>query len=131
MDIPNPAAVLYRVFVALRKNPCTIEVVTNVAHSGAQWIRLRNDSDYPIQIIDIDFEWRSKSSREFDQFDTPLAWVLADDIPIKLKPGETIEHAVDAHEAAEDVDMCKVSVVHNRSRFPSEKKFKLAKQAHQ
>ncbi len=125
MDIPNPLGAVYRVFIALRKNACTIEIVTNTSYTGSQYIRIRNDSDYPVKLYDICFRWRSIKSKKFDQFDTPLVWVLNDYTGHSLTPGEAIEHPVDAAEAVEAADRCEVSVIHNRSKFASKKNFKL------
>lgn len=124
VDIPNPAPLLYRIWTALRQNPCTIEIIDCLPHDGRQWIRIRNDHFAPIQLFDIDFEWTLKGEKKPSNFHTPLVWVLSSHIKSSLLPGQSFEHPVDAHEISDEVIRCRIKVHHNRSKYPTQKDFK-------
>lgn len=51
-----PWTLLLRVWNALRRNPCTVEII-NWSYDGQQRVRVRNDSGEPTEILDVGFTW--------------------------------------------------------------------------
>ncbi|WP_156950442.1 hypothetical protein [Hyphomonas oceanitis] len=124
LNAPNPIGLIYRIWIAIRQNPCTIEVINYQHNDGRQWIRVRNDSNAPIQLFDVDFRWREKGARKFTRFTTPMVWVLSSHCDKSLSPAHSFEHPVDVHELGENIVECEVIVTHNRSKLPTKKRFK-------
>lgn len=125
MELPFPFALLSRIWTAIRQNPCTIEILDPRDGDKGQWIRVRNDSTLPVQLFDVSFAWRLKGRSKFDEFHTPLVWVLSERPKRPLEPGHSFEHPVDAHELGEAVEECRFSVRHNRSRHEEVKRFRV------
>lgn len=124
-SIGLPFGYLYRVWVAGKANPCTIEMVRPELAPDEGYLRVRNDSSLPVQIFSIDFRWRPRGSTKFSEFYTPLVWLLSDNDTRVLEPGHSFEHPVDAHELGFEATHGKIYVEHNRSNRPSTKKFKV------
>ncbi len=122
MNLPIPWALFGRVFAAIRENPCAIEEIDG--RDGGQWIRVRNDSKTVVQIFGVSFRWRLKGRKEFDEFWTPLVWVLSFKHGGKiLEPGHSFEHPINVNEIGKPVAACIISVEHNRQPKPEEKRF--------
>ncbi len=126
MEFPGfiPSA-LYRVWKAIRSNPCTIEMVRESISAGGEYLRIRNDSARPIQLFDVEFLWRQKGSKRFSIYHTPLVWVLSERPSSPLAPGHSFEHPIDVHEIGEEVTHVRVRVEHNQSTKPETKTFKI------
>lgn len=123
MDIPMPWGVVGRIWRAIRENPCTIEIVEGIGGDPRQYIRIRNDSPYPVQLFGASFRWRLKDSSKFDRFDMPMVWLLSERTRQPLEPGHSFEHPVDAHELGKPVAECIIAIEHNRQPKPEEKRF--------
>ncbi len=126
MEFPGfiPSA-FYRVWKAIRSNPCTIEMVRDSISSDGEYLRIRNDSARPVQLFDVEFLWRQKGSNKFSLYHTPLVWVLSDRPTSPLEPGHSFEHPIDAHELGEEVTHVRIRVEHNQSTKPETKTFKV------
>ncbi len=122
-DLPIPLSFFYRLFIFAKQNPCTIEVLTD--ENNKQSIRIRNDSSTPIQLFDVDFYWKTKGSKKFNNFDSPMVWCLSPHTQSSLNPSHSFEHPIDVHEKGEPIAECEVRVIHNRSKYPSKKRFKV------
>ena len=115
----------YRVWKAIRSNPCTIEMVRTPISGDGEYLRIRNDSTRPVQLFDVEFLWRQKGSKDFSLHHTPLVWVLSDRPTSPLDPGHSFEHPIDAHELGEEVTHVRIRVEHNQSNKPETKSFKV------
>ena len=120
-----PFGWMYRAWVAVRSNPCTIEMVYRQFEPSEEYIRIRNDSSQPVQLFDVNFLWKPKGSRKFSELHSPLVWILSERTQSALAPGHSFEHPIDSHELGIECSHVKVVVEHNRSNKPSQKKFKL------
>lgn len=129
MNLPVPYGAAFNLFArllsAIRENPCRIEIITGIGGDQRQWIRIRNDTNQPVQLFEVSFRWKLKGSSKFDQFHTPFVWILSDHTKSSLAPAHSFEHPVDAHELGKPVAECEISVRHNRSRYEEKKRFKV------
>ena len=126
MEFPSfiPSAV-YRLWKAIRSNPCSIEIVRDSISSDGAYIRIRNDSARPVQLFDVQFLWRQKGSKKFTLYHTPLVWVFSDRPSSSLESGYSFEHPIDAHEVGEQVTHVKIRVQHNQSTKLETRTFKI------
>lgn len=112
-----PWTPLLRVWNALRRNPCTVEII-NWSYDGQQRVRVRNDSGEPTEILDVGFTWGWGWYRK--SYLTPEAWSSCEQT---LDPARSFEHRVDAHEIGQVPHWCEIKVHHNRSAHPATKLF--------
>lgn len=102
-----------------------IEIVRPQLLPGDEYLRIRNDSPYPVQIFEIEFRWRLKGSRTFSEFYTPMVWILGGNSDRTLLPGHSFEHPIDPHKVGLEVTHGRILVEHNRSNRIARKTFRV------
>ena len=114
-----------RLYNAVRRNPCTIEVYPNRDFLNGFIVRLRNDSDLPTDIDDIGFHWRLKGEKRFNSYETPLGILLGEDMTPTLQPGGWKRYELAPEMIEGDPIECLVEVHHSRSPYSVKKRLKI------
>jgi len=132
MDVPifGPLfAVFGRVWTAIRQNPCTIEKLDDPADAPRLKFRVRNDSQRPVVIERLGFDWKLEGENDFNVSQMPMDTLLNPVASKTYGPGESFEVAV-TPSMVEGVPVeVRLTLFHNQAPRPAAKRAKVKRDA--